>query len=104
MTELVPDHLDAGGGSRRTFLTGAAGAAAGAGVLVAAQTLSGAAPLAVSTPLAAAAATDVAAATSGALVAYVRDLAAGEIAVMRGDTEVVVVDHDLARALARLAG
>jgi len=100
MTELVAGTLhDVGGGSRRTFLAGAAGLAAGTGGLAAAQA-SGAVPFAGAATAAETAVDD----TAGALVAYVRDLAAGEIAVMRGDREVVVVDHDLARALARLVG
>ena len=101
MTELTADTFqDAGGGSRRTFMVGVAGLTAGAGALATAAGLrDGAAPWPrpgtswTRAPL-----------PTGALVAYVKDLAAGEIAVMRGDTEVVVVDHELARALARLAG
>ena len=100
MSELTADILqDAGGGSRRTFMVGVAGLTAGAGALATLQT-SGTVP-----SLAPVEQTfDEAAATAGALVAYVKDLAGGEIAVMRGDTEVVVVDHELARALARLVG
>ena len=100
MSELTAGRIqDAGGGSRRTFMVGVAGLAAGAGALATLQT-SGVAP-----SLAPVGQTlDDGAAAAGALVAYVKDLAAGEIAVMRGDTEVVVVDHELARALARLVG
>lgn len=95
MTELMAQTVDdVGGGSRRTFLVGAAGLAAGAGGLAAVQA-AGATPFG-------AGVSGVEAA--GSLVAYVRDLAAGEIAVMRGDTEVVVVNHELARTLAGLAG
>jgi hypothetical protein len=104
MTELVThDVHDAGGGSRRTFLAGAAGAVAGAGAITALGSGSATTPFA-GTSAAAQDAVGSTVAATGALVAYVRDLAAGEIAVMRGDTEVVVVDHELARALARLAG
>lgn len=103
MTEMTADIVhDAGGGSRRTFLAGAAGLAVGAGGLAAAQS-SGAVPFA-GAATAAEQVLEAASAPTGALVAYVRDLAAGEIAVMRGDSEVVVIDHGLARALARLAG
>jgi len=41
---------------------------------------------------------------SGRIVAYVSDVASGEITVMRGDSETVVTDVSLARSLARLAG
>lgn len=103
MTELMADSFpDAGKGSRRTFLAGAAGVAVGAGGLAVARS-SGAVPLGGGAS-AAEQVVEAATAPTGALVAYVRDLAAGEIAVMRGDTEVIVIDHGLARALARLAG
>ena len=100
MTELMAETFhDAGGGSRRTFMVGVAGLTAGAAALATVQasgTVGSFAP--------AGDVLDEGAAATGALVAYVKDLAAGEIAVMRGDTEVVVVDHELARALARLVG
>jgi hypothetical protein len=38
------------------------------------------------------------------LVAYVRDVVSGEIAVMAGDREVVVTDRELAGRLARTLG
>lgn len=99
MTELMADSFpDAGKGSRRTFLAGAAGVAVGAGGLAVARS-SGAVPLG-----GGATAAENAVGATGALVAYVRDLVSGEIALMRGDTEVVVVDHELARRLVRMAG
>ena len=99
MSQLTADSIqDAGGGSRRTFMVGVAGLTAGAGAIATLQAATGPTLAAVEQ------AVDEGARGAGALVAYVKDLAGGEIAVMRGDTEVVVVDHELARALARLVG
>jgi hypothetical protein len=81
--------------SRRTFLiTTGATAAAGAA--------------AVSAPAAAAASapkgrqdrgTAAQAESAGAVVAYVSDASSGQVTVMRGEDEVVLTDHDLARRL-----
>jgi hypothetical protein len=84
--------------SRRTFLTGTGAAALGAVALTTAG------------PAAAKAATE--AAESGAssasslepVVAYVTDVTAGRITVMRGDDEVVVTDRALAQHIARQVG
>jgi hypothetical protein len=85
--------------SRRTFLTGTGAAALGAVALATAGP-------------AAAKAAPTEAATSGAssavshhpVVAYVTDVTAGRITVMRGDDEVVVHDRALARHIARAVG
>jgi hypothetical protein len=108
-----PDHLPAAaeppappapgddtGASRRTFLAGAgaatvAGAAAAGGLAV----LRPASPAATTTD-AAAGAPGTGSAT-GAVVAYVRDAAAGEVRLMSGEREVVVHDRALARTLTR---
>jgi hypothetical protein len=39
---------------------------------------------------------------TGPLVAYVRDARAGEVAVLAGEREVVVHDHDLAARIAHV--
>ena len=83
--------------SRRTFLTGTGAAALGAVAL----TTAGPA-------VAKAAPTEAAAASSAAsndpVVAYVTDVTAGRITVMRGDDEVVVTDRALAQHIARQVG
>ncbi len=91
----------AAGHSRRSFLMAGAGSvAAGAGALTGGVAVVGA--------LAGAGG----AATQdgpldelvGSVVAYVSDVAAGEITLMVDDRETVVTDAQLARTLARLAG
>ena len=80
--------------SRRGFLAAAGAGAAAVGVAAA-------------VPRGASASPDPApAARSGhtePLVAYVRDAHTGEVAVMVGEREVVVHDHDLAARIARVA-
>jgi hypothetical protein len=82
--------------TRRGFLKIAgAGAAVGAAAVATTAAVSGreksdAAP---------AAAAAVPAGASGALVAYVKDVRGAEVAVMVGETEVVVTDRDLVARL-----
>ncbi len=82
--------------SRRTFLITTGVAAAGT------TAVTGASPAAASGPpqqLRAAAPT-----TSEPLVAYVSNVASGQVTVMRGDDEVVVTDRELARRIAKAVG
>jgi hypothetical protein len=85
--------------SRRTFLTGTGAAALGAVALTTAGP--GAA-----TTAAADGATPAASGTMShePVVAYVTDLSAGRITVMRGDDEVIVTDRALAWHIARQVG
>jgi alanine dehydrogenase len=46
---------------------------------------------------------DLNAAGDGLLLASVNDVSKGEVTVISGGAEVTVVDHDLARRIARLA-
>lgn len=85
--------------SRRGFLITAG---AGAAVAAAAVTVGVTRPGAGDTPEAAATAT-LPEGASGALAAYVRDVKSGEVAVMAGETEVVVRDRDLVARLATVA-
>lgn len=89
----MPEHA-----SRRTFLiaAGAGSAAVGTGVGAGAL-LTGAASTALGAP-------DDGASSNEAVVAYVRDVDAGEITVMVGDRATVVTDRAMARSLSRLAG
>ncbi|GAA4345209.1 hypothetical protein [Angustibacter luteus] len=82
--------------TRRTFLIGT-GAAAAVGTAAAA----GAAPAtAVAGPDADPSSTrPPGSSTPGPVVAYVSDADSGQVTVMRGDDEVVLTDHDLARRL-----
>ena len=84
--------------SRRSFLTGTGAAALGA---VALPTISAAtaAPTAATTGAGASGAV-----RQDAVVAYVTDVAAGRITVMRGDDEIVVTDPALAWRIARQVG
>jgi hypothetical protein len=84
----VPTVADS---SRRSFLvlTSAGAAAAGAAVVLPAGSADAAAPTGPAHP--------------GPFVAHVRNTATGEIAVMVGDSEVVVHDKDLARRIASIA-
>ncbi len=79
--------------TRRTFLLAAGGGAAAAAAVATTATLP-------RTP--SASSVDSAAITAdNPLVAYVRDVRSGEIAVMAGDREVVFTDRALASRLAR---
>ena len=89
------------GASRRSFLVGA-GAGAGASVLSAAALASGTAAAA-ATRAGGVDSADDGSVPDGAVVAYVRDAASGQITLMADGNEVVVVDHALARTLARKA-
>ena len=83
--------------TRRNFLVMAGvGAAAAAGAAVVATTAGGTSAEAATTPSAAPAGT-------GPLVAYVQDPGSGRVAVMVGETEVVVHDPDLVARLAAAA-
>jgi hypothetical protein len=82
--------------SRRAFLVGAGSSAvAGAAVVSAAPT----AGVGSRRPF-----REPAVTADTPLVAYVRDVVSGEIAVMAGDREVVVTDRELAGRLARTLG
>lgn len=90
--------------SRRRFLI-----TAGAGAAVAAAATAGVArsggPAAAAAGGAAGAAATLPKGAEGPLVAYVHDVRAGTVAVMVGETEVVVTDHALvSRLLAVRAG
>jgi hypothetical protein len=87
--------------SRRTFLTGTGAAALGA---VALTTAGPAAATATTVPAGAATSGAPRAASHEPVVAYVTDVSAGRITVMRGDDEVVVTDRELARHIARQVG
>ncbi len=89
MTEPQPTSS-----SRRTFLRGASLAAAAA---AAAPLVSSGSASAASIPKATGPAHD------GPVTAYVRDQATGEIAVMSGETEIVLHDRALAKHLATIA-
>jgi hypothetical protein len=82
--------------SRRTFLTGTGAAALGA---VALTTAGSAAATAAPTDDAERSASS--ATSHEPVVAYVTDVTAGRITVMRGDDEVVVTDRALAQRIAR---
>jgi hypothetical protein len=85
--------------SRRPFLTGTGAAALGA------ATLATAGPAAARTaPTGAAGPSSSSPASHDPVVAYVTDVTAGRITVMRGDDEVVVHDRALARNIARAVG
>jgi hypothetical protein len=86
--------------SRRTFLTGTGAVALGAVAL----TTGGPAPAGAATAEAAEPSSAPAAGSHEPVVAYVTDLTAGRITVMRGDDEVVVTDHALAQRIARKVG
>ena len=84
--------------TRRKFLIMAGvGAATTAGVAVAASTGIGTEPAAGEAPAA------LPASASGPLVAWVEDVRAGRLAVLVGETEVVVRDPDLVARLSRAA-
>ena len=85
--------------SRRTFLTATGAAALGAVALAA-----GGRAAAKAAPTEAAASGASSAASHEPVVAYVTDVTAGRITVMRGDDEVVVTDRALARHIARQVG
>lgn len=86
--------------SRRTFLIGT-----GAGVATGVGATALAAPaLAAPAWPAAKAAPAGHVSDEAPLVAYVRDVAAGEISLMTGDREVVITDRALAARLARKIG
>lgn len=82
--------------SRRTFLITTGVAAAGSAVVAGAESASAATPQTGTT--------GVAQSPSEPLVAYVSDVASGQITVMRGDDEVTVTDPDLARRIAGAVG
>jgi hypothetical protein len=83
--------------SRRTFLTGTGAAALGAVALTTAGPAAAA-------PTEGATSSAPGVASHEPVVAYVTDVAAGRITVMRGDDEVVVTDRALAQRIARQAG
>jgi hypothetical protein len=89
------------GATRRTFLktTGAGAAAVGAAALVPATPASATTGenSAVATPV-----LDAPATASGSLVAYVHDVASGEVSVMVEGREVTVTDHQLVAKLAQV--
>jgi hypothetical protein len=89
--------------TRRAFIAGAgAVTVAGAAAVAAGPVASAAAAGGAAAATAVTTSSGDAAATSGpAVVAYVRDLATGEIRLMSGEREVVVRDRALARTLAR---
>lgn len=84
--------------SRRKFLIAAGSGVAAAGVVAAA-------PNAMAAPASSAAAKDTTlpADATGHLIAYVRNVRTGEVAVMVDDREVIVHDKDLVARLARVA-
>jgi Rieske Fe-S protein len=83
--------------SRRRFLqTTSFGAVAVGGAVLAPNVIRDSAPPQVGPDAAGPLPTDP-------VVAYVKDLASGEVAVLVGESEVVYRDHDLAKALARIA-
>lgn len=91
------------GSNRRKFIktAGVGAAAVGAAALVPAAT--GSTPLGEKAPAAAPAAAKplaVPAAAKGAMVAYVRDVAKGEVSVMVEGREVTITDHQLVAKLA----
>lgn len=83
--------------SRRTFLITTGVAAAGTTVVTGAGPAAAPSALPSPTPRSGASAPT----SSEPLVAYVSDLASGQVTVMRGDDEVVVTDRDLARRIAK---
>jgi hypothetical protein len=85
--------------SRRTFLTGTGAAALGAVALT-----TGGRAATKAAPTGAAASGASSAASHEPVVAYVTDVTAGRITVMRGDDEVVVTDLALAQHIARQVG
>lgn len=88
--------------ARRGFIKQATIGVASAGVL--AGVFAGGARFGAASPHFASAATDLSATKlSGPLVAYVHDLAKGEISVMVGKREVIIRDPDLALRLATAA-
>ena len=96
---MTADAIPAAGHSRRSFLLAGAGSvAAGAGALT------GGAAVVGGLAAGAAAQDGPLDELTGSLVAYVSDVAAGEITLMVDDRETVVTDLQLARTLARLAG
>jgi hypothetical protein len=85
--------------SRRTFLTGTGAAALGAVALTTAGRAT-----AQAAPTEAADRSASSAASHEPVVAYVTDVTAGRITVMRGDDEVIVTDRALAQHIARQVG
>lgn len=87
--------------SRRTFLAGASAATvAGAAVVTGVGTLTAAAAAAAPAGPAGATTSRGPSGTQGrAVVAYVRDAAAGDVRLMSGEREIVVHDRTLARTL-----
>lgn len=79
--------------SRRTFLAVSGAGLAAAGLATLPSQLASAAELPV----------DPDTVGDGLLLACVDDLAAGQITVVRGGTELTITDHDLARKIARLS-
>lgn len=96
--EHTPDRTAA---SRRTFIAGASAATVAGAAIVAAGTTGTAAAATTAAVTTSGASTPVAGRGGPAVVAYVRDLASGEIRLMSGEREVVVHDRALARTLAR---
>lgn len=98
---MTADVVAVAGHSRRSFLLAGAGSvAAGAGALA-----GGAAAVGALAGAGGAAAQDGPLdELVGSVVAYVSDVASGEVTLMVDDRETVVTDLDLARTLARLAG
>jgi hypothetical protein len=96
----MPATADPGSGaSRRAFFAGAGAATVGGAAVVA---LASAGPAAAATVTTAGSpAPDAGAGHGAAVVAYVRNVATGEIRLMRGEREVVVHDRALARTLTR---
>jgi hypothetical protein len=97
----VPGHVpDRPPASRRAFIAGA-GAATVAGAAAVGTAGSAAAGTAAATVTTSDGDATAAGGSGPAVVAYVRDLASGEVRVMSGEREVVVRDRALARTLAR---
>ena len=97
-TPPSPPSEDDSGSSRRVFLAGA-GAATVLGA--AAVTVAGAGPADAAPRPDTASPSGASAASGDAVVAYLRDPAAGEVRVLSGEREVVVHDPELARAMTR---
>lgn len=86
--------------NRRRFLAISGAGVAAVGVAALSPQMAGAAQLDANT---AEPAVDPATMGDEPLLVFVEDLAAGSVAVVHGSRETVVVDHQLARTIARLA-
>jgi hypothetical protein len=88
--------------TRRAFLTYTGAGVAAVGVAAVSPAMASASEAAVDR-LAGEQPVDLNAAGDELLLASVNDLSKGEVTVISGGAEVTVVDHDLARRIARLA-